>query len=246
MKYLDEDVVKIKFSFKNEKNVNIEIKLLSTENILKNLNNSYIVQYFMDSTYKIVPNVGEYKVLITLLGYNAKLNSFVQCCYELITEETKEAYSKFLYLLKINYGFAPKYITLDFSKDEEKAVLEVFENTEIIFCFFHLVKCWWNKLNKLGLRNKYFKNLSKSLVFNLKLLAFTKRDDVQLFYNDIKISNLYNDNKFSEFFKYVDKQWINNNKFTKWNYYDVLSDLKKSNNQSYNVEKNDFDRIISL
>ena len=164
----------------------------------------------------------------------------------LITEETKEAYSKVLYLLKINYGFAPKYITLDFSKAEENAVLEIFKNTEIIFCFFHLVKCWWNKLNKLGLRNKNFKNLSKSLVFNLKLLAFTKRDDVQLFYNDIKISNLYNDNKFSEFFKYVDKQWINNNKFTKWNYYDVLSDLKKSNNQSYNVEKNDFDRIISL
>lgn len=142
----------------------------------------------------------------------------------LITEETKEAYSKFLYLLKINYGFAPKYITLDFSKDEENAVLEVFENTEIIFCFFHLVKCWWNKLNKLGLRNKNFKNLSKSLVFNLKLLAFTNRDDVQSFY---KNTNLYNDNKYSEFFKYVDKQWINNNKFIKWNYYDVLSDLKK-------------------
>ena len=98
--------------------MNIEIKLLSTDNMLKNLNNTNIVQYFMDSAYKIVPNVGEYKTLITLLGYNIVLNSFVQCCYALIKEETKEAYSKFLYLLKINYGFAPKYITIDFSKAE--------------------------------------------------------------------------------------------------------------------------------
>ena len=49
--------------------------------MLKNLNNTNIVQYFIGPTYKIVPNVGEYKALITLLGYNVKLNSFIQCCY---------------------------------------------------------------------------------------------------------------------------------------------------------------------
>ena len=45
--------------------------------MLKNLNNKDIDQYFMDSTYKIVPNVGDYKALITLLDFNNKFNSFV-------------------------------------------------------------------------------------------------------------------------------------------------------------------------
>ena len=67
---------------------------------------------------------------------------------------------------------------MDFSKAKENAVLQVYENTEIIFCFFHLVKCWWNKLNKLRLRKKNYIDLSKSLVFNLKLLAFININDV--------------------------------------------------------------------
>ena len=153
MKYLDEDIVKIKFSFKNEKNVNIEIKIFFTDIILKNSNNINIVQYFMDSTYKILPKIGEYKALITLLGYNIKVNTFVQSWFIFIIEETKEVYKKFLYL-KINYGFSTKYITLDFPKAEEKVVFEVFYNTKKFLCFFHLVKYWWNKLNKLGLKNK--------------------------------------------------------------------------------------------
>ena len=246
MKYLDEDLIKIKYIYKTDKNNNLEIKIISTNEMLKNLNNKDIEQYFMDSTYKIIPNVGDYKSLITLLGYNNKLNTFVQCCYALITEETQEIYKQFLILLKINYSFEPKYITLDFSKAEENAVLEVYKNTEIIFCFFHLVKCWWNKLNKLGLRKKNYINISKSLVFNLKLLAFISIDEVESYYEDIKNSNLYNDQKYSDFFKYVDKQWISNNNFIKWNYHSVLSDLKKSNNDSYNVGKNDFDRVILL
>ena len=43
----------------------------------------------------------------------------------------------------------------------------------------------------------------------------------------IKNINLYNDQKYSDFFKYVDKQWISNNNFIKWNYHSVLSYLKK-------------------
>ena len=69
------------------------------------MNNQDIDQYFMDSTYKIVQNVGNYKTFILLLGYTNKINSFVQLCYALITEETSEIYRQFLNLLKINYYF---------------------------------------------------------------------------------------------------------------------------------------------
>ena len=60
MKYLDEDLIKIKYIYKTDKNNNLEIKIISTNEMLKNLNNKDIEQYFMDSTYKIAPNVGDY------------------------------------------------------------------------------------------------------------------------------------------------------------------------------------------
>ena len=161
--------------------------------MLKNLNNKNIEQYFMDGTYKIVPNIGSFKSLITLLGYNRKDNTFAQCCYALITDESENTLQKYLNLLKLNYDFIPKYITIDFSKAEENAIKEVYknENVEIIYCLFHFVQCLWRKLNSLGLRKKEFIKLSKSLVFNIKILAFIKLENVEESYNDIKNSNLY-------------------------------------------------------
>ena len=45
--------------------------------MLKNLNKQEIEQYFMDGTYKIVPNINEFKCMITLLGYNKQKNCFL-------------------------------------------------------------------------------------------------------------------------------------------------------------------------
>ncbi len=39
--------------------------------MLNNLNND-IEQYFLDGTYKIVPNFGNFKTLVTLIGFNKK------------------------------------------------------------------------------------------------------------------------------------------------------------------------------
>ena len=123
--------------------------------MLKNLNDVNIEQYFMDGTYKIVPNFGNFKAMATLLGYNKEINAFVQCCYILLTHETENIYEKFLHLLKFNYNFIPKYLTIDFSKSEENAIKQIYENeTKIIFCFFHFVQCLWRRINKIGLRKK--------------------------------------------------------------------------------------------
>ena len=45
--------------------------------MLNNLNNDDIEQYFLDGTYKIVPNFGNFKTLVTLIGFNKKANAFV-------------------------------------------------------------------------------------------------------------------------------------------------------------------------
>ena len=78
--------------------------------MLSNLNNNNVEQYFLDGTYKIVPNFGNFKTMVTLIGFNKLINAFVQCCYTLLTDETQNIYEKFLNLLKFNYNFKPKYM----------------------------------------------------------------------------------------------------------------------------------------
>ena len=159
IKYIEENLLKIKFNYIDENNNNNEIRIYGTEEMLKNLNNVNIEQYFMDGIYKIVPNFCNYKAMVKLLGYNKEINSFVQCCYTLLTGETENIYEKYLHLLKFNYNFTPKYLTIDFSKSEENAINRIYENkTKIIFCFFHFVQCLWRRINKLSLRKKEYIN----------------------------------------------------------------------------------------
>ena len=147
--------------------------------MLNNLNNDDIKQYFLDGTYKIVPNFGNFKTLVTLIGFNKKANAFAHCCYTLLTDETQNIFENFLQLLKFNYKFKPKFINIDFSKVEENAILEVYKNDKIkiLFCLFHFVQCLWRKINSLGLRKKEFIKKSKCLIFNIKLLAFIKIEE---------------------------------------------------------------------
>ena len=162
--------------------------------------------------------------------------------FSLITEETESAFIKFLNLLEFNYQFYPKYMTIDFAKAEENAILEVYKNNniKIIFCFFHLIKNWRKKLNNLGLRNKNYIKTSKTLIFNLKLLAFIKISSIDEFYNDIKNSDLFKNDKYKAFFNYLDKYWMKKNLYKKWNYYDFcsLNDNNKDNDE--------YDRVIFL
>lgn len=102
---MEESLLKIKFQYKDNNDNSLEIRIYATNEILKNLNNQDIEQFFMDGTYKIVPNFGDFKSLVTLLGFNKKANSFVQCCYTLLTDETQNIYENFLRLLKLNYQF---------------------------------------------------------------------------------------------------------------------------------------------
>ena len=113
-------------------------------------------------------------------------------------------FENFLQLLKFNYKFKPKLINIDFSKAEENAILEVYKNDKIkiLFCLFHFVQCLSRKINSLGLRKKEFIKKSKSLIFNIKLLAFIKVEDIEDWYNCFKNSDIFDDYKYTLFFNY--------------------------------------------
>ena len=47
----------------------------------------------------MIPNFSNFRAIVSLLGYNKEINSFVQCCYTLLTGETENIYEKYLNLL---------------------------------------------------------------------------------------------------------------------------------------------------
>ena len=68
-------------------------------------------------------------------------------------------------------------------------------------------------------------------------MAFIKVVDIEDSYNCIKNSDIFDDDKYTLFFYYLEKNWINKDTY-KWNYFDIISLNKNSNNVVYH---NDFD-----
>ena len=93
-------------------------------------------------------------------------------------------------------------------KSNLNAIKINYEDTHIITCFFHLIQSWWRKANKFHLRNKNYKENTKELIANLKLLPFLDNKNMKLFYNEIKKQNKFKDEFYGLFFNYMEKTWI--------------------------------------
>ena len=100
-----------------------------------------------------------------------------------------------------------------------------------VTCFFHLVQLWWRKALALGLRKKNYVETTRVLIFNLEILPFKEEEDAKYFYNKIKNHELFEDEKYEEFFKYFDGTWWKKYDFSLWCYSGKLPDVEKKLNQ---------------
>lgn len=202
--------------------------LILTRNMVDNLQNDNIQQYFTDITYHCIPpTVRRYKLII-LSGFNLKDKKTHICAYGLIPDEKFETIKKFFFELKNNYKFNPKIITTDYSKSITKAIYENFPECLMIKCFFHWMQALWKKLKEMGYTQKNNISNTKEFIFNLKLMAFLDSKVLKKFYK--LIVEEYG-NKYEKFLQYFKKQWINEKKLGKytpvWNYYSNLNNLLK-------------------
>jgi hypothetical protein len=81
-----------------------------------NLNNKYITQYFLDFTYKIIPNKYKQYRLMTLKGFDNSTKKTKLCCLIAIKYEDEKSIYYSLKYLKEFYNFKPKIINVDYSK----------------------------------------------------------------------------------------------------------------------------------
>ena len=149
------------------------------------------------------------------------------------------------------YLFEPKYITCDFAMANIKGIQTVFgkDNCKIITCLFHLIQSWWRRATLLGLRKKKNLNITKAIIFNMKMLPFMEKNDAIEFYKKIKEIPPENSEEFKTFFEYfentyfpLDKDIKSKYDFSLWNYTDKLkiegnkNSLFKENNYKTNFD----------
>ena len=126
------------------------------------------MQFFGDATYRCIPPTLRKFRLYVISAFNIILKITRIVCYSLIPNETEITYSELFRILKQDYGFNPKIMTLDFNIPSHKGVVKNFPDVYIIKCFFHFVNAIWKNLNKYNLCQKSDINATKEFAFNLK------------------------------------------------------------------------------
>lgn len=88
------------------------------------LRDKNIYNYFIYTTYKIIPkNRRDYKLMI-ISCYNSEINiSNLACLFLYLFEDSKHFYYIFKHLNEF-FNFSPKIINIDFSQSQRKAFLE--------------------------------------------------------------------------------------------------------------------------
>ena len=96
-----------------------------------------------------------------------------------------------------------------------------FPESKLITCFFHFMQNQIKKLPEIRSKNKVLKDYAKDLFANIRLLCFIDLNKIDNFYSQIK--DKYR-SKFPKYFKYFDKNYINNNsRFSKiWNFNEII------------------------
>ena len=158
---------------------------------------------------------------MVLCGYNAIIKKTVLCCFILLQNEKEFTFKKIFSYLRDNYSFNPPKIMCDFMISQIKACQEIFPNCLIHCCFFHFSQCIWNKFKKYKLCGKGTYIANYTLLFNIQLICFMKRDNINKFYKELK--KKYNNAKYKDFFQYFSSNWLGDRYPKKlWNYNDLI------------------------
>ena len=209
---------KIDVTFKRKNKVyNKNIYIMMNNNMKDNLTSNENTQFFADTTYNCVPPQNKGMKLFIIISYNSKHNKFLLCLLSLIYNENKETFEAIFNFLKYNFGFNPNLFTVDFGKAGYIAIKNVFPNTRIYPCYFHLIRRLIIHIKYLRSKNRVLKRAAKNLLFNMKILLFIDSEEIEDFYG--KIKNKYR-SSFKKFFNYFDKVYMKSKPFNdkQWNY----------------------------
>ena len=188
---------------------NQEFIILANKTMLKQL--SLSSQWFIDGTFKVAPK--GYTQILNILVYLPHLSIFYPACQVFMTHKTEELYFMVLLTLKnichqAKLRLEPRTIMADFEKALQNAIKISFPEAELCGCYFHFVKCLYDKITKLGLRKKEFKNQSRVMISYLQILVHCEEDKRKELFKELKTIFKNDDKRFTQFLDYFSKNWL--------------------------------------
>ncbi|XP_068208558.1 uncharacterized protein [Palaemon carinicauda] len=190
-----------------------------------------------DGTFKIAPQLF-YQLYVIHIQYKGNVLPMV---YMLLQRKSEELYRRALLQIQcLDNEIAPVSISCDYEKAFHNAFLSVFNNAEVLGCFFHLSQAVWRKIQDLGLNDLYcgseeVRKYTKMLV----ALAFVPPNEI------VNVFELLQDvvpDELHDLVLYFEDTWIGrpcrrgrrrNAMFppSVWSVYErVLSELPRTNN----------------
>ena len=151
--------------------------------------------------------------------------------------------SEFLYLKifetieKISHDFNiklnmhKKTCITDFEKGLRKILRNLFDGINLRGCYFHYVKALWSKAKKLGLCVFKKIQITKLIIFGLKVLTLQSRKCQEEMIKEISlfVDGLEDNTIFKKFISYYQKNWFNN-KFIRFDIcYDKIIKIRTDN-----------------
>lgn len=111
---------------------------------------------YMDGTFKYSARF--FMQLFTI--HALKNGHYIPLVFCLLPSKTTEIYAHTFRLIvdkcsTLGVQLLPQYITTDFEKSIVNAINEIWPQTQIIGCRFHLTQAWYRQIQKLGLATVY-------------------------------------------------------------------------------------------
>ena len=138
-------------------------------------------EFFIDSTFKIIPPQYRPYKLLEYSGIPKKEENPTLICFILIKFFDENAYARLFNFLIENYNFKPKFLMTDFDGTLKAAIKKnnyKKNNTIHLKCLFHFSQMLIRKLSNLGLKKKKLNKKAIEIIRNIQILIFLKKEKI--------------------------------------------------------------------
>ena len=237
---LEDYILDFKYEFKEKNNAKAERKhriyIFGKKDNLILLNEEKTIEFFLDSTFKIVPKkFRPYKLLIISgLPINNKIPRLLT--FVLIKYLDKYSYDKLFNFLHDNFGFMPEIIHTDFEKSLYAAIknnIYMKDKTIHTKCFFHFTQMIRKKMAQSGLCKRKINKQSLEILRNIQLLCFLENKNLKKFKDIIK-DKLIGNKIYKNLLNYLES-YIFKLDDSIYNYSDFFKYIKINDNNDNNI-----------
>ncbi|KII66875.1 hypothetical protein RF11_08087 [Thelohanellus kitauei] len=165
-----------------------------------------------DGTFKVVPSI--FTQLFTIhvtIG-----NTVIPAVYSLLSNKERASYEEVFAIIRgVVDGNQPGSILMDFEMSMMNAARNIFPDSSIKGCFFHLGQCIWRKIQESALVLRRYKD-EPDFCLNIKTLmalAFLPPSDVIVGFETLVTSPFFADNieELQYITDYFEDNWIGRN-----------------------------------